>query len=246
MRARRTAPAAILAAALAMTASACGSSAPSASGGAAKSAGPLSGLSAYQIVKKAMTNTETAASVRIAGTVTNTGQSMTLDLSVVKGKGCSGSMSQSKVGSFKLVYDGSSIWIMPDSEFWKTQGGSDAAALSVLEGKYLKLSKNDHGLGALVSLCSLSTLMSSAPSSSQGSDFGKVTRTVANGQHVVKIADSTDGGYVYVSDTAKPLLTSIVAPGSSGGGLSFSYPAAPPAITAPPAGEVIDGAKYGF
>jgi hypothetical protein len=251
--------AAALTAALTVGLAACGTSGSSsvASNGSATTrattsasatADPLADLSAAAIATKAIADTSAASSVHFTGTGTDSGQNLSFALTVVRGKGCTGTISESKSGSFQVVYLGKSVWIKPDAKFWKgiAASGSDAQlGASLLSGKWLKDSATDtSGLGSLVSVCSLSSLFSHA---TQASDHVvKGTLTTLNGQPVLAIKDVTQQGTAYVTDTANPELLRLTSTGSSSGTFSFSDFGAPATITPPPASEVVDGSKYGF
>lgn len=251
--ARRSIPVTVLAAALAVGAAACGASGGSAGPGAtagtkaaaspSASADPLAGLTSQQIATRALTDTEDAPGVSIAGTISDSGQTFTLDLTLLRGKGCEGTMAELKQGSFRLIANSTTVWILPDEQFYKSVGSTDAATLAILKGKYLKFKANTNGLAALASLCSLHSLLGG---------FGAVpaglskSATTINGQRAVKLSDTGDSAYIVVSDAGKPELLRMDQPGSGGGYLNFSYGATAAAITPPPASEVLDGSKYGF
>ena len=112
----------------------------------------------------------------------------------------------------------------------------------LLKGKYLALKSGTSGLSSLTDVCSMSKLLTEF-SVDAGAAKGVVT--AVDGQNAVEIADKTGSGHAYVSETATPELLRISKPGS-GGQIDFTYPATPPALTSPPASEVIDGSKYGF
>jgi hypothetical protein len=254
----RSVVAAILTTALAAATAACGGSAgtadqgstatatatPTASASPASkaSADPLAGLTGQRILTRAFADTESAASVRLTGVVGDSGQAVTMDLTVVAGKGCDGTLTVAKTGSFRLIYNGTTVWILPDEAFYRSQG-TTAAVLAILEGKYLKVSGKGSGLGAMAGLCSLSSLLSGFRSTP--ADYPRGGATKVDGQRAVRISDTGDSAYVDVSDTVNPELLRMYAPGSSGLQLDFRYAAAP-AITGPPAGMVLDGSKYGF
>jgi len=253
--------AAFVTAALAVGTAACGSSAspgssatsaspgtssataPAATPSGAASAGPLAGLTADQVATKALADTKAAPSVHLTGTGTDSGQSLTLDLTLVHGKGCVGTVSMAKMGSFRLIYDGKTVWALPDAKFYKGAGVTDSGALAILNGKYLKLKSTDSGLGGLATLCSLNGLVGAF-----GTPIGlnMAAPTSVRGVPAVKLSDAGDTAYLYVTYAAKPELLQLNAPGSSGGVFDFSYPATVITITPPPASQVIDGSKYGF
>jgi hypothetical protein len=204
-------------------------------------ADPLAGLTEQQVINRALADTEAARTVRIKGMTGDNGESETFDLILVHGKGCAGSISDSKVGSFKLVYSGSSVWLLPDKGFYQSQK-APASAVAILSGKYLKMKATSYGLGAMAAVCTLTKLLGGFSSASAAGSTREITSM--NGGGALKFADAGDSAYLAVSDTASPKLLRVEAPGS-GGSIDFSYPAAT-SITTPPASQVVDGSKYGF
>jgi hypothetical protein len=235
-RGRRMLTAAVALAAAGIGTAACGTT------GSSTPSTPLAGLSADQIATKAIANLKAASTVQVTGNVTSSGQTYGLDLTLVRAQGCSGTMSLQGTGSFKLVSIGKEVWIKPDRQFWTKAGGSDAAVLKLVEGKYLKV-KETSQLGSLSALCAPSQLAGSFGSHVPvGLAEGK-TVTVA-GQTTLQIKDTGDSGILYVSETAKPLIVELA--GGSQGTLTFSDYNSTVTLTAPPKRETLSGAKYGF
>jgi hypothetical protein len=232
--ARRLVPLTVLAAALAAATAACGSSSPPVD--------PLAGLTSKQIATKAVGATETAPAVHITGTGDDSGKSITIDLTFVRGKGCQGSFSEASLGSLKMVYDGTTVWMLPDASFYKDNGVPSTVA-GLLNGKYIKLKGSTSGLGSLTQVCSLSGLLGNL---TPDASLTKGVKMTLNGQSVIRISDTKGTGYAYVSDMAPPELLMINKTGSSGGQLNFSYTGVATSITPPPAGQTIDGSKYGL
>jgi hypothetical protein len=231
---RRILPAAVALAAAGICAAACGtgSSAPST---------PLAGLSADQIAAKAIANLKTAATVRVTGEVSGSGQTYDLDLTLVRAQGCTGTMALKGTGSVRLVAIGKEVWIKPDRQFWKKAGGSNAAVLKLLSGKYMKV-KATSQLGSLSGFCGPSQLAGSFGHTPAGLTKGK-TATIS-GQTTLQIKDPGDSSSLFVSETAKPEIIQIA--GGSQGTLNFSDYNSPVKLTAPPRSETLNGAKYGF
>jgi hypothetical protein len=264
---RRLMSLAVLAAALATGAAACGSSGspasspgpagspssagagtsagttPAATGPATATGDPLAALSADQIATRALADTKSAPSLHLTGVASDSGQSLTINVTLVRGKGCAGTLSEGKSGSFKLISNGTTVWALPDQQFYKSVGATDPAVLAILNGKYLMLKASDSGLAGMAAICSLSSLVGAF-----GTPFGliKGAPTTIDGQPAVKLSESGDPDYLYVTDVAVPKLLQLNDPSSGGGIFNFSYPATTIAITPPPASEVLDGSKYGF
>lgn len=170
---------------------------------------------------EAETNTRAVSSVRIAGAGTEANKGVTFDLTLVRGKGCEGTVTMSKTQSFRLVYLGSTVWMKPSDAFYASLG-SNKSALSLLEGKYIKVSVNSSLTPNIGELCTLSGLLGTAgPASGPGNGYAATTTTF-RGQPAIKITQSGRPGYAYVSDTAKPLLLQVTEPGASGGSITFS------------------------
>jgi hypothetical protein len=233
---RRMLSAAIALAAAGVGATACGTT------GSSAPSSPLSGLSADQIAAKAIANLKTATTVRVTGDVSGSGQTYDLDVTLVRGQGCAGTMALKGTGTVKLVAIGKEVWIKPDRQFWEKAGGSNAAAvLQVLSGKYMKV-KATSQLGSLSGFCGPSQLAGSFGHTPAGLTKGK-TATIS-GQAPLQIKDTGDSASLFVSETAKPQIVEIA--GGSQGTLTFSDYNSPVKLTAPSRRETLNGAKYGF
>jgi hypothetical protein len=206
---------------------------------------PLAGDTSVWVLQHASTGTEAAFAVHLTGSGEDSGHTMTFDLSIAGSDGCTGKVAESGTGSFQLIFDGSTVWVKPDDEFWRVASGvTDPAQLAAVEGKYLTAAAGGSGLGAIASLCQLSAALknfTSMPADTPGVAKGPVTRI--SGQRVLKVNDAKDSTYAYVTDTAQPRLLQVVESGSGGGELSFSYPGTPVAITPPPASEIVSGGQ---
>ena len=236
----------ILAAALGSGATACGilssatakstATAQATAGSAASN--PLARLSADQIMSKAVADSEKAATLRISGKVADSGTTIDMNLGIVRGKGCSGSMSVSKEGSFLILKIGKTLWFKPDNAFWKYSGASTPAALQLVSGKIPETTSTS-GAGAFANLCDMKQLLG-------GSTTGLVkgSTTTISGQSALQLTDTAHSGTIDVSLSADPELVRLFAPGSAD--LDFTGYGVPIALTPPPASETINGAKYGF
>jgi hypothetical protein len=233
---------------------ACGSAASSHSAGAAPAppvtsasakahGGPLAGKSVDAIVTAALANTQAASSVRMRGAGTDAGKGLTFDLTLVRGRGCEGTLSMSKAQTFRLIYLGHTVWMKPSDAFYASLGGNKAA-LALLEGKYIKVKSTDSLVGNINNLCSLSGLLGTTGPTS-GRRFA-AQATTYKGQPVLKMTQPDRAGYAYISDTARPMLLFVTEPGASGGSIAFTDYNAAVTITPPPAAQTIDGSKFGF
>lgn len=246
---RRLPAAVLLSTALGMGAAACGSGGTAGSAASASaSADPLAALSAGQIFNRAVRDLRTANAVHVTGNVVDSGQHIGLDLTLVGGTGCTGTMTMRGKGSFRLILIGKTVWIKPDRKFWKTSGGSDSAAvLQLLAGKYLKTSASGNGLGSLASLCKPSKLAGGFGGVRSDATAKRQHITVA-GQPALRFAgkDRHGSGSLDVSDSATPRILRIVAAGSAVAHLEFTGYGQTVPLTAPPAGQTLSGKQFGL
>jgi hypothetical protein len=206
---------------MALALAACGSSS---SGG---SSNGIASKSPDQIVAAATNAVSSASSVHVSGAVPSSGQQISLDLSLVNGKGGKGSMSEGGL-SFQIVVVGPEVYINGSSSFWSKFGGSAAAQL--LSGKWLKAPASGQ-LGSLATLTNTHKLFNQLLASHGTLAKGKATKV--QGQPAIGVTDTTNGGTLYVATSGKPYPIEIVKTGSSAGHLSFDSFNQPVSLTAP-------------
>lgn len=216
----------------------------SASGSASTVANPLAGLSATQVVSRAVADLRTATTVHVAGTVTGSGLRIRLDLSLVRGQGCDGRMALHGMGAFRLIMIGKQIWLKPNNAFWTHFGGSNPAALQLLEGKWMKPSKTSQ-FGAFGQLCQpnqLAGMFGNVPALGMGKDV-----TVA-GQPALQVGgkDKQDSGILDVSVAARPEFLRLISTGTSAARLDFTGYGTAVRLAPPPASQVVNGKNFGF
>lgn len=182
---------------------------------ASASTDPLASLTATQIFDKALANTSAASSVHLVGSGKDSGSTITFTLDISKGTGCSGAIAEGSKGSFQLIVLGKTVWVKPDTAFWKSAAGSGASAtvLSLLEGKYLKgTTGTTTGLSTLSHICALSDLISQQPL--KAATLTKTGTSTFGGSQVIVLTDSTTNGVADVTDQAQPLVARIIGKGS--------------------------------
>jgi hypothetical protein len=206
--------------------------------------GALAGLSADQIASRATADLKAVSSVHVAGTAKSSGQVIELNLTLGS-RGCTGTMGIKGEGSFILLKIGKTLWIKPDDAFWKNAVGGSAgsAVMSLLSGKYIEPSGKGSSLASIGDLCNPSQFATSFGGDMTG--MVKGTTTSIAGQPALQIKDTGDPASAYVTVSAHPEFLRLDG-GGSNGRLDFSQYNAPLHLTPPPAGQVLDGAKYGF
>ena len=213
---------------VALALAACGSSGGSSGGG---SSNGVTSKSPDQIVAAATSAVRSVNSVHVSGKVLSGGQNVALDLNLVNGHGGRGSMSQDGLG-FKIVAVGPEVYINGSSAFWTKFGG--AAAAQLLSGKWLKAPATGQ-LSSLATLTDVQKLFSQLLSTHGKLAKGKTT--TVQGQQVVAVNDTTNGGTLYVATSGKPYPIEISKTGSQGGQLVFDQFNQPVSLT-PPANAI--------
>jgi len=206
-------------------------------------ASPLAGLSGKQVLAKAVGNLKTASSFTVSGTVAQNAGAIAVDLGFRPGHGCAGTISVTGKGSLTMVVIGTTAWVKPSDQYWKTVAGQQAPqAISTLGGKYLKGPTSDSTIAGLSQFCNLSAFTAQL----QQGNVVKGEATTLDDKQAVPLTDVATGETLYVTSSSHPLpieLRNTTA--KNKGGLTF-HVGAPVSLTAPPASETVDAAKYGL
>jgi hypothetical protein len=196
--------------------------------GSSSSSNGVASKGADQIVQSSQSSIKTVKSVHVAGSLVSGGQTITLDLNLLSGKGGQGTMSAGGL-SFQLVTVGNTVYVKGSDAFWRHFGG--AAAVQLFKGKWLKGPATGN-LASFASLTNLTQLITKILSS-HGS-LTKGQESTVRGQKVIAVKDTSgQGGTLYVATTGQPYPIQISKTGSDGGHLSFDHYNASISITAP-------------
>lgn len=214
---RRLGPAA-LSALLALALAACG-------GGG--SSNGIASKSPDQIVAATRSAVAKVSSVHVAGTVASSGTKVALDLNLVNGKGGKGSMTQNGLG-FQIVAVGPEVYLNGSTAFWRATAG--AAAAQLLSGKWLKAPATGQ-LASLATLTNVQKLFNQLLSSHGKLAKGKTT--TVQGQKVIAVTDTTNGGTLYVAATGNAYPIEISKTGADGGRIVFDHFNQPVSLTPP-------------
>ncbi|MFF3911182.1 hypothetical protein ACFYZJ_35750 [Streptomyces sp. NPDC001848] len=248
----RAGSAAVLCTALATSVAACNPTDPAkpaaasgtASAAPSKPAGPLDELSGSEIAQKAIANLKEASTVHYAGRAKDSGQTIDMDITLVSGKGCKGSMTAGK-GSVKVTLIGTTMWLKPDRAFWTANGGNDPTVLAMVADKWIKTSKTGDMGSSMSGLCNLNKML--ADEVGDTNDLQKGGTTTVNGQPALRLKATGDPSVLDVSDTADPRPLRMTDVRSSGRGtLNFTDYNSPVNLTPPPASETVDGKSIGM
>jgi hypothetical protein len=213
---------------------------------ATSTADPLASLSAKQVGAKVIADAQKAASLTLAGSITQSSGTETVNMAIKPGQGCTGTLGTVGHGSFKLTQIGDTIYLNPDKKFWEANGGANASqAISLINGRYLKLSATDKTLGSLATICDMSQMFST---NGKADNLKKGKVTTLDGTRVLALNDTSEDTVSYVTDTSKPQLVEMTAPKSAKNGsgkITVTYDT-PVTLTAPPASQVLNGAQFGL
>jgi hypothetical protein len=199
-------------------------------GGSKKAAKPNGEASkpADRVLADAVSAAKSASSVHVSGHIVSSGSPVSLDLTMERGTGATGSMSTNGL-SFDLVRIGSTFYIRGSDAFWKHFAGSGVAQL--MHGKWLKGTTTGR-FAPLASLTAPGKLFARL-SQKHGRLANKGAATY-NGQKVVEIDDATKGGKLYVAATGKPYpVAAVGTKKSESGTITFDRWDASVSVTAP-------------
>jgi hypothetical protein len=182
-----------------------------------------------EILAAARAAADSASAVRVTGSTVAGGAPITLDLSLVAGRGGRGRLAENGL-SFELVELDGTIYISGSSAFYRHFAGPAAAQL--LQGKWLKAPSTNAGFAGLSSLTELRRLLDTALATS-GKTLTRTGASTVNGQAVVGVGDATRNGTLYVAATGPPYPIEITKSGGGGGTIAFSEWNKPVALSAP-------------
>jgi hypothetical protein len=180
---------------------------------------------------------DAASAFHMVGQVTSGGQPIGVDMTVVKGKGSTGSLTiNGEKVDLRIV--GSYSYMKAGSGFWKRVGGkAGGAAAQLFAGKWIKFKSTDPQFGPLAGIASES-VFDKLPSEG----YGDAGTTTYKGRSVKDLEASN--GHVYVAATGTPYPVALVETQSdSKGTITFDRWNKPVVLTAPPG--AIDVSKLG-
>jgi hypothetical protein len=160
---------------------------------------------ANQVLADAKSAATSASSAHVAGSIVLHGTSITLDLTVARGKGAKGSASINGL-PFDFVRIGNTAYIHGSDALYQHYAGAFA---QLLHGKWVKVSANQPRFGSLIPLTSMGAIFTEV-----SSHHGKLVnegKTIYKGQQVVEIRDTSDNSKLYVAATGKPYPVAITS-----------------------------------
>jgi hypothetical protein len=195
----------------------CGSSS---SGNGVTAKGPA------EIVARAKVAADAAESAHVSGSIVSGGAPITLDMDLIAGTGGRGRLSENG-SSFQVIEIAGTVYVLGSPAFYAHVGG---AAAPLLRGRWIKAPAS----GAFASLASLMDLRRLVDATLAG--HGALTKgatTTVNRQQAVAVADTSQGGTLYVATTGRPFPIEVAKDGASGGKLVFDRWNEPVSLVAP-------------
>ncbi len=174
-----------------------------------------------------------AKSTHLTGTVTSNGQKIQLDLTLV-GSNSQGTLTINN-NDVQLIKLDNAVFIKGDPDFLKQYAKGNTAAVTQLNGKWLKTATtSDFDQFSIDGFANVLKASSGGPTIN-----AKVTQSTLNAKPVVILSES-DGSTLTVANTGEPFPLVLDSKGSSGGQVSFSDYNKAVTITAPASSDVLD------
>jgi len=205
----------------------------------------LTGPAASALATRAFANTQAASSVQVTGQSLKSGsgnQAVSFDITLVNSVGCAGTISLSKVQTFKIVETDGDVWLLPNPAFYSSLH-LNKAAVALVQGKYIRVKSTDSQISSVAKICSFSGLFGSLPKVT-GTGY-VATPGAYRGIAAYQLTQAGSAGSAFISAAAKPLLLEISDPSSNGGAIAFTNYDAVTTITPPTDAESIDGSQLG-
>jgi hypothetical protein len=173
--------------------------------------------SASAILADAQQAAASATSVRIAGTIHDAGQTISLDLAVTRnGGGGTMTIQGTKVD---IIRSGRSVYLRAPAAFYQKVGAGKAAG-QLLDGRWLKAPASTPDFRDLSQLTDMGQFVAQALK--PGGTVTKGAETTIDGQKAIELKDSKGGGSLYVAASGKPYPIEFKGTGSSSGLLKLS------------------------
>ncbi|MEU8524654.1 MULTISPECIES: hypothetical protein [Streptomyces] len=230
---------ALLVAAVAAGATACGPFEEEASG-------PFKGLTGPQIVNKSIGATKGAKSLTLDVATTSADGPLKAYMSIDRSGQCAGTLSVGVTGTAELIRSGGTAYMRFDEAFLREQGKGEPkeqqeAVLKMLKGKWVETDASDPEAKDSLELCDLNALLSEFEQGVNFADAGE--ETTVNGKKALRLTEGAgaESTTVYVATEGTPYLLKIVSKGGEEPGtITFSSYDKPVPARKPAAEDVVD------
>ncbi|MFJ9825823.1 hypothetical protein ACIRSU_15830 [Streptomyces sp. NPDC101160] len=218
---------------------------------------PFKGLTADQIADKAVTATQSATSLRLAGRVVSGGQPLDVDFSVNDHHQCAGVV-RLQGGAAELRQTGTVTYMKGDEAFWRasltSQGMPEPqieATIELLKGRWLKIPQGQPGTENLSGVCDLKALLADlGRNKAERTGLTRGPDARVKGTPVATLVKRKAEGTavqtttVSVSERGKPYILRMVKRGGPEPGVVvLSDYDKPVKVVVPPADQTVDLSK---
>ena len=237
----RRSSAVVLAAVLGLSACGGSSSAPKAAPKPSPSTNGIEKLEAKAILDRATAAAKAATAAHVSGTITDSGDVISLDMRFVAGKGAVGTL-KNNGQTVNLLRIGTSAYLKGDAAFWTSVANAEVA--KVVAGKYVKVPSGSKDFQEFADFTELDSLVSDLkPDGNLSKVDGKAYAGVATVG--LKDDDPENGGVLYIANVGKPYPMHLepTKKSTADEGVTFDEWDKPTALTEPPAAEVLDISK---
>ncbi|WP_078970595.1 hypothetical protein, partial [Streptomyces sp. NRRL F-6492] len=242
-RAHRTAVAALLCAAVAAGASACGPFSED-----VKPSGPFAGLTGSQIVDEAFAATAAAESLTVEVDTTSEGERTRAYVSLDGTGKCAGTLTTGTAATTELIRaDRKNVYLRFDEASLREQTEDESpevreGVLKTLKGRWVEMPASEPEAKEAVEMCDPKTLLGGFEQGASGIVRGG--ETTVGGRKALALTEPGDGGEtstVYVATEGTPYVLRIVTKGGDEPGtITFTQYGKPVAAKAPAAKDIAD------
>lgn len=160
---------------------------------------------ANQVVKDAVNAAEAASSVHITGRVVDSGKQIGVDLSLVRGKGATGTVTF-RGAEVDVVLVGGTGYLRAGSDFWQQVPHASLFA-PLLADKWLKIPTNNAQVGSFLGVANEKKLFDKLTVHGEITNRGATTY---KGQSVVAVNDARKHATLYVAASGTPYPVAFV------------------------------------
>ncbi|MET7712088.1 hypothetical protein [Streptomyces sp. NPDC005407] len=214
----------------------------------------LTGLTADQIAERAVSATQAARSMRMAGQVTSEGERASVDLAVDNKGACTGRLGFGG-GSAELRQVSKVLYMKGNEKFWRaslsesSSAGTDGeGVVELVKDRWIKMPAGS--AKAMGGVCDLKAMLAERDKDmSERQGMTKGPDAEVNSVPTTTLVKKQPGGEtitMYVAKKGEPYLIRVVRVGGDGPGtMTFSDYNKPVKAVAPPADQVVDLEKLG-
>jgi hypothetical protein len=165
-------------------------------------------LSGEEILAKARESAKGATAVHVAGVM----EEVELDISLVKGEGATGRITQNGAGA-EIIVVGDEIFLKGDRAFYESLGGESVVRL--LGDKWLKVPAGGDGFESFEQITDMETLLDEALRP-EGGTVEKGEQSDVDGTPAIGLTSGERRGTLYVATEGEPFPLKIVGEGDRG------------------------------